>query len=57
MPTGRAAQNTTIPELPGKIHKTSVLNIYFKLMPPLVIEDEKLLKGLEILKESIKAIL
>ncbi len=32
-------------------------NNVLKLMPPLVIEDENLLKGLEILKESIKAIL
>ena len=32
-------------------------NNVLKLMPPLVIEDEKLLKGLEILKEGIKAIL
>ena len=32
-------------------------NNVLKLMPPLVIEDEKLLKGLEILKNSIKAIL
>ena len=32
-------------------------NNVLKLMPPLVIEDEKLLKGLEILRESIKAIL
>ncbi len=32
-------------------------NNVLKLMPPLVIEDEKLLKGLEILREGIKAIL
>ena len=32
-------------------------NKVLKLMPPLVIEDENLIKGLEILKESIKAIL
>ena len=32
-------------------------NNVLKLMPPLVIEDENLIKGLEILKESIKAIL
>ena len=32
-------------------------NNVLKLMPPLVIEDENLLKGLEILKESVKAIL
>ena len=32
-------------------------NNVLKLMPPLVIEDENLIKGLEILKESVKAIL
>ncbi len=32
-------------------------NNVLKLMPPLVIEDELLMKGLEILKESVKAIL
>ena len=32
-------------------------NNVLKLMPPLVIEDEKLLRGLEILRDSIKAIL
>lgn len=32
-------------------------NNVLKLMPPLVIEDEKLVAGLEILKKSIKAIL
>lgn len=32
-------------------------NNVLKLMPPLVIEDELLLKGLEILKNSIKAVL
>lgn len=32
-------------------------NNVLKLMPPLVIEDELLMKGLEILKESVKAII
>ena len=32
-------------------------NNVLKLMPPLVIEDDLLLKGLEILKQSIKEIL
>jgi diaminobutyrate-2-oxoglutarate transaminase len=32
-------------------------NNVLKLMPPIVIEDELLLKGLEILKKSLKEIL